>query len=71
MSKQVRDCPHCYAVAIPAYCGSCNREMCEECISYGDAGKVCGLCRDREEGRKRWEASGSLMEFEEWYDKNG
>lgn len=64
-------CPHCWSNGIPAYCVTCNREMCEECISYGDAGQVCGLCRSREEGYKRWQESAFEGEFDEWYDSNG
>jgi hypothetical protein len=44
--------------------------MCEDCISFGDAGKMCGLCKDREDGYKRYLKSGSKMPFDEWYDKN-
>lgn len=41
-------CPHCGAKATPASCVTCTWEMCEDCISHGNAGKVCGLCLDRE-----------------------
>lgn len=44
--------------------------MCEDCISFGDAGPVCGLCKDREDGYHRWQAMGQPGEFDEWYDVN-
>ena len=47
--KQKRRCPHCYAASPHVACTTCNRDMCEDCISYGLVGKVCGLCKDREE----------------------
>lgn len=64
-------CDHCGSTAPQVACAVCNRDMCESCIRYGDAGKMCGLCKDREDGVKRWVASGELGSFEEWYDKNG
>jgi hypothetical protein len=66
-------CPHCYSFAAYVACVTCNRDMCEDCISYGEAGKVCGLCRDREGGYRRWQAyrsNGGTLDFDEWYDKN-
>ena len=46
-------CPHCHSKAPHVACVTCQREMCEDCIHYGEAGKVCGLCLDREaEARK-------------------
>lgn len=46
--KKKQRCPHCHSDAPLVDCATCTRTMCEDCISYGDAGKVCGLCRDRE-----------------------
>lgn len=63
-------CPHCHSRAARAKCAICNREMCEDCISYGDMGPMCGLCKDREDAWKRYEASGSTLPFDEWYDTN-
>lgn len=66
-----RRCGHCHGSAPAVACATCNRAMCADCVSYGDAGKVCGLCRDREVGRARWAASGSPLDFDEWYDQHG
>ena len=41
-------CPHCHSTAPLVQCCTCTREMCEDCISYGQAGKMCGLCLDSE-----------------------
>lgn len=41
-------CPHCFARAKAAYCTTCTREMCEQCISHHPSvGPMCGLCLDR------------------------
>jgi hypothetical protein len=40
-------CPHCHAASTPVSCVRCQRQMCEDCISYHSAGKVCGLCFDQ------------------------
>ena len=67
-------CPHCQSSAARAACVTCNRDMCEDCISFGDAGKVCGLCRDREVGHWRWAHATAIgqttLPFDEWYDIN-
>lgn len=72
---KTRRCPHCMSKASKVYCIVCNREMCDDCISIDNRGGVCGLCYDREEGRKRWEylkAQGlTTLDFDEWYDGNG
>jgi hypothetical protein len=65
-----RQCPHCHSRAKSAHCTTCMRVMCEDCISFGDAGPVCGLCKDREDGYHRWQAVGQPGEFDEWYDIN-
>lgn len=71
-------CPHCSSRETLVNCVTCNREMCEGCISFGDAGKMCGLCDDREQNHKRYEkyvaSYKSLtppLDFDEWYDING
>jgi hypothetical protein len=72
--KLPRRCGHCYSAAKHVACTTCNRDMCEDCISYGDAGLVCGLCYDREAGRYRYDAlvyaGRNLPPFDEWYDRN-
>lgn len=73
MPETKRQCDNC-GCRSNVSCVTCNRSMCEGCISYGNAGKVCGLCKDREDGRKRYDrlqAGGSnLDDFDEWYDAN-
>jgi hypothetical protein len=70
-------CPHCSSRETLVDCVSCNREMCEGCISFGDVGKVCGLCYDREQVKKRYEKYADTyqgsppLKFDEWYDING
>jgi hypothetical protein len=72
--RRVQLCQHCCSRALPVCCVICNREMCEDCIHVGEAGKVCGLCLDREAGRRRYELlkgqGRTLSEFDEWYDQN-
>ncbi len=55
-------------------CVTCNRNICGDCYHCGEAGNVCGLCRDRELGRKRYDSlclTGKPMpSFEDWYDAN-
>lgn len=79
MIREPWRCPHCRARSYAVACVTCNRDMCEDCISFGDAGKVCGLCKDREDGRKRYdrlcvglnqEQVERLPDFDEWYDVN-
>lgn len=65
-------CPHCWqSSARRCHCEVCNREMCEDCISYGSMGEMCGLCKDREDARRAYRQSGSRQPFDEWYDQNG
>lgn len=69
-NKTRQNCDHCHSKATHVSCVTCNRDMCEDCISYGDAGKVCGMCQDREDDYKRWERAGSPGDFDEWYDNH-
>ncbi len=74
MIKPPWRCPHCHTRSTSVSCVTCNREMCEECVSIGDVGKVCGLCKDRETALKRYERKcleGKPMPtFDDWYDEN-
>lgn len=70
MIKPPKRCPHCRSTAQHVACAKCSRDMCEDCISLGELGPTCGLCKDREDGYKRWLAAGSPGSFDEWYDKN-
>jgi hypothetical protein len=65
-----RYCPHCRSTAARAHCVKCNREMCKNCISLGNLGDTCGLCKDREDGYRDWQAVGSPGDFDDWYDAN-
>lgn len=73
MWKVIR-CPHCHSRATIVHCVTCNREMCEDCISYGDEGKVCGLCKDREDSQKRYDRLPQKVRdsisYDDWYDQN-
>lgn len=41
-------CSHCHAKSKHVACTTCNRDMCDECISDDpEVGPVCGLCYDR------------------------
>jgi hypothetical protein len=74
MNREPRRCPHCCGRAAAVACVSCGGEMCEDCVSYGDAGKVCGLCRDREEAASMYAdyvAGGGTLAFDDWYDREG
>jgi hypothetical protein len=74
MTRGPRRCPHCHGRAGRVHCVTCNREMCEDCVSYGEAGPACGLCRDREEASSRYalyKAGGGLLAFDDWYDGGG
>ena len=76
MLRKVWRCPHCDSRDLPVDCVTCNREMCEGCISYGEAGKVCGLCKDREDAVQRYKRYVAVVKinplpFDEWYDKHG
>lgn len=69
-------CKHCGSSALHAACVVCNRDMCEDCISYGDAGKMCGMCIDREDSLHRYRQYVKVvgvnpLSFDEWYDKHG
>lgn len=74
MARDVRRCGHCYSREMHVAFAVTDREMCEDCISYGDAGKMCGLCKDREDGLKRWQRladkGATTLPFDEWYDVN-
>lgn len=61
-------CPHCRSYAPRAYCKKCNREMCSECISLGNLGPTCGLCKHREDGYRSWQMAGSPGTFDDWYE---
>ncbi len=69
-----RRCEHCRSRALHVACVTCQRSMCEDCISFGNAGKVCGLCKDREEGWARYNhllsQNRTLPPFDDWYDVN-
>ena len=68
--KPKQRCPHCRSMAAHVACVKCNRDMCEDCISFGEVGKVCGICKDRKDGRRRWLRAGSPGDFDDWYDDN-
>jgi hypothetical protein len=65
-----RYCPHCRSRAPRVSCKKCNREMCQGCISAGNLGPTCGLCKDREDGYRSWQAAGKPSAFDDWYDQN-
>ncbi len=56
-------------------CATCNRNICKECTYYGDAGKLCGLCYNKEVGYKRYRLWLStrprpVLSFNDWYYVN-